>query len=959
MARPPKIPTFENRLQARNTFTTPYVAGETAIKAVAGITEIANQVADQATVEKAKARGYEQQSQEIAAGNQDYIGGGTAFSLAGKAYQSGANVAYVAKKETDFDTELAGLAQKRQTNQELFIKESEDIKTKLLTDTPSTLMPLLGETFDKVRNNYSTQIGAFVRQNAFDENMLAVTDRIYNEVGKISGMINLGGVTAEDLPQTMININSKLLSLKEHFGYTPKQMRAVTDQIRQSIVGQYIRYEFDRLADDPGARAQLKQQIINGEYTFGDLGDELGELIPGGAQMSFREADAFEKIFDTYEKDYIKGLVNQKQGFTVAEKNKDIDYKKGKGYTFGYHGIGPRERFGIIAPSDVEYDEVTAKGLGLTNDEIAKGRFDREVSLRVGQVIHKAMISDFATMRSAYNDIDEIERRAADTKNVALKGILMETAKSAREELKQLITDRETARANGTEAEFFTEQLGPMYFEGGIDLTNKTGTQQWINTYEQRYANLPFRHLGLPKYQGQVELQNLMTAQSVDDLRTKGQELLDRQGEYSTMWLSTGIKHMQGEDKSGAYAYQQYINLLANGDYRTADQLATAIFNNKENMQSLKDTMDAEGDESFNAQIKDARTKFYTDYGKGMDNRTSFAKANMQTFETIYMKLRRSQDQDDAIQNAMDFVRNSNSSIELSNGQTVVIPKAMAFDKQKNQDLHGLITNKLEEVLKDPSSHNIQPAPGQTYDDILSDIDNYTFGYDNGHFVLLNNSGDVAASVFMKMPSDDQSLFYSDALFTIDRGEQHQSAFTDIEPTWNAETKFKDKVPDTYKTDFFTAPTEGATGIESTSKRVDDYGLSVQKAFIKDYLTQTADGQTQYKYFDSMVGNFVGLSDQKNETAMGISMKIKENNFEEMDAMWLAQNVPYFNVLNDDTTRKAILNDYKQNYKQYSMLQSKNTGATRMTPMQVIGYLVKGYQAPQDELTTLGIDLVP
>jgi hypothetical protein len=973
MARPPKIPTYEGRLQARNTFTTPYVAGETAIKAVGQITEIANKVADQVTIEKANAAGYEQQSAEIAAGNQDYIGGGTAFSLAGKAYQSGANVAYVAKKETDFDQQLGDLAQKRQTNPELFTKESEDLKTKLLQDTPSNLMPLLGEAYDKVRNNYSTQITAFVRNNEFQANQLKVTDRIYNEVGKISGMINTSGVAAEDLPATFISINDKLLSLKEHFGYTPKQMRAITDTIRQSIMGQYIRYEFDRLKDDPEAREKLKAQIISGEYSFGELGDELGDLIPGGQQMSFREADAFTKIFDTYEKDFIQTLVNDKVGFTNSETNKNIDYTKGRGYTLGYVGYGPNKKFGIIAPSDVEYDEVTAKALGLTNEQIAKGKFDREVALRVGQVIHKAMMSDFGTMRSVYNDIDLLEKKARETDNVALKGVYSETAKIARQELKQLIEDRETARANGTEAEFFTEQLGSMYFEGGIDLTNKEGTQEWINTYEQRYANLPFRHLGLPKSQGQAELQNLMTAQSVDELRSGAQDLINRQGEYSTMWISTGIKHMQGEDKSGAYAYQQYVNLVATGDYRTADQLATAIFQRKENIAALKTTMPVDGGDSFKTQTKEAMDKYHTEFGNGMDVRTSFAKSNMETFQTIYFKLRQVQEQDEAIAGALEFVQNTNSTIALNNGQDIVVPKSIVYDKQKNQDMHGLIKNTLEAVLKDPSSHNIQPAPGQTYDDILSDIENYTFGFDNGHFVLLNNSGDVAASVFMKMPSDDQSLFYSDALFTVDRGTQHQTAFVDIEPTWGTDTGFTNKLPETYKTDFYKTPSGDTlqamslaetelpdqSEITTTSTRVDQYGETVQKAFIKDYLEQTANGQTVYKYFDSHVSNFVGLSDQKNETAMGISMKIKENNFEEMDALWLAENVPYFDVLNNDVARKTILEDYKNNFAEYSQLQSKNTGATRMTPMQVIGYLVKNYEAPKDELTQLGIDLVP
>jgi len=551
-----KVPTFEGTSGTpQSNFTTPYIAGETAKSIVGSITDYANKAADTITLEEGKARGYAQQQDEIAKGNGDYIGGGTAFSIADKAYQAGANVAFTIKKTGQFEDELKALAEKRMNDPNRFSKDANELRTKLLKDAPTNLVPDLGAAFDKTKTNLDLQINAKIRNDQFEQNKIDIGDGIYREIGKITDMIKTGGMSSAGITESMTTMNTLLASLKQHYGLTPKQLRETTDTIRQQLFGQLIKYEFDQLKNDPEGRTKLKAQIMGGQYSFGEFGETYGNLIPGGKDVTLRETSAYTKIFDAYEKLYVQGIASEKIDHKANETNRDIDYKMGRGFKINADGT-------IIPPANTDYDYVRGNYVGLTQEQIAQGKFDREVALKAGQVVFKATVSDWGSINNVYNDIDDLNRYARTTENPALRGLYSQAAKVAKEEVDKVIKAREQARANGTEADFFTEQLGPMYFTDGINLEDATGTQRWVDTYETRYANLPVNYSGLPTVQGLKELNALRQAKTVDELKSNTIQLLARQKQFSQMWISSGIKGLKGEEKQGVYAYLQYAHLL-------------------------------------------------------------------------------------------------------------------------------------------------------------------------------------------------------------------------------------------------------------------------------------------------------------------------------------------------------------------------------------------------------------
>lgn len=943
-----KVPTVqESSITPQNNFTTPYIAGETAMAGIAAITNYANKAADTITLEEGKARGYAQQQAEIEQGNADYVGGGTAFSIADRAYQAGANVAYTVKKSAEFEDQLKELAEKRMSDPNRFTKDAQELRKKLLEGAPTNLLPDLGMAFDKTKTNLDVQIGAKIRLDTFEQNKLTVQDGIYRELGKITGSIKAGGMSGAGITDSMEKINVYLASLKQQYGLTPKQLRETTDAVRQQLFGQLLKYEFDSLKNDPAGRTKLKADIMAGNYTFGEFGETFGNLIPGGKDVTLRESSAYSTIFDSYEKLYIQGLATEKIDHKANETNRDIDYKMGRGYSITADGT-------VVPPANTEYDFVNGNFVGLTPEQIAQGKFDREVSLTAGQLVFKATVSDWGTINNVYNDIDDLNRMARVTQNPAKRGLYSEAAKIAKQEVDKVIKAREQARANGTEADFFTEQLGPLFFTDGINLEDDVGTQRWIDAYETKYANLPVNFAGLPSIQGVKELNSLRQAQTVDELRSNATTFLGRQKQFAQMWIASGIKGLKAEEKDGAYAYLQYVHLLGANKMAEADQLAAAIFQRKPNIETLKNLSGAATTETYATNLKEAKQTFIDTYGKSIDQRTSYGKAQLETFENIYLKIRGnnpSADPKEATAIAMAFIKDTNAKITLSNGQDVYLPASMMQNTGTGANNQGIIEDELNNIIRNPHMYNIQPAQGQTYDDIIDDIDNYTFMFDNGHFVLKNSKGDMAASVFMKLPSDANSLYFSDALFTPSRERVSRSAFTDKEGTWTTTSNFSKELPTTYSKSFpADAPSTlmRTTGIQD--RMADNYGVDVQKTFVKNYMTRNeTTGQWSYKYYDWMVPNLVGLSEVKQQTALGISLKLKENKFENIDAIWLARNVDYLSSLNNPTVRAAIIKEYRSNFESNKTLQTKNTGATVMSPLQVLATITRNYQYQADQ----------
>lgn len=909
-----QIPTYDGGVSTpENTFTTPFIPGEKTAAIIGNIAEQFNKAADKTTLEEGAKLGYLEQQRNIEAGNREYLGGGTAFSISSQAYQKGANVAYSMRKKTDYEVALKELAEKRSNDLNRYNTEANEVKKRILSDVPDSLMGDISVDFDKQKLNYEVQIAGIQRKQQFDQGIEDIKNSTYREIGKIAGMINSAGMSAEGLTDSFVNVRTNLESLKEHFNLSPKEMREVSEELRKKLFGVYLKHEFEKVKTDPLARQKLKQSLSSGNYTFSEMGEDFGEFIPGGKNVSLRESESYGKILEHYEKEYIQSLAGQSHAFEKGEKSKDTDALKGRNFSLDENGI--------LTSKNLEFDEPTARSLGLTETKIQEMKFDRAVNIQAGKYSHEAIMADITAVPRIFEKIKVDEQNAYAEKDPYKKSLFIAATQKARTEVESIYKERLEAEQKGTYQDYWTEKVGPLYFSAGIDLSNAAGTQGWVNKFEKNGSNKPYFYSGLPSQQAVVELQNLKSAVTVEQLKSNMQTLNARQEQFASGYIAQGIKSSKGTEKDGDNAYFLLQEFVATNRSVESDQLAAAILQRKTNMEALRSrgtVLDGGKGDTFTVEMKEARQAFFDTFGKQIDLSTIYGKALLDSYENIYLKNRASgiTNAKDAQKIARSFIKDTQTEIELDNGQKILLPSS--YSQENGSSTTSTIQKLLNDVRNKPHEYNVLPAPGQTFDDLIRDKDNYTFVYDNGHFVMKNKKNDLAANVFMKLPSDHKTLIYSDATIGIDKGNKQQTIFTDVEGTWRYDSKFSKTLPE-------------------NSKNLDTYGRALQKQFVQDHVGYNdVSKRSFYKYNDWMVDPLIGFGDEKKQIAQAISLKAKENSLNDRDLEWLGQNVNYLSNLKSKEIRQLVLTEYKNNFDSYKERTSKNYAATVMSPLQVI-----------------------
>lgn len=945
-----QIPTYEaSGASAENTFTTPYIAGEKTSALVGNIADQFNKAADKTALEEGAKMGYLEQQRNIEAGNKEYIGGGTAFSISAQAYQKGANVAYQMRKKTDYEVALKELAEKRANDLDRYNREANEVKKRILSDVPELLMGDISVDFDKQKLNYEVQIAGTQRKQQFEQGIDDIKNGMYSEVSKISNMLSAGGMQAAGLTDSFVNLRTGLESLREHYNLSPKEMREISNQIREKIFyAAWLPLEFERTKLDPEARRDIKKRLSKGNYNMGELGDEFGDFIPGGKNISLREADTYVKLFDHYEKEFAQGLAGQLHVFELSEKAKDQDALKGRNFIRGEDGKL------LPIQSNLTFDSVAAKSLGMDDKKILEMKFEREANIFAGNRVNQYLMNDITSYGSSIAQLDQEEIAARNETDPYRRSLIIAGVAKARKEIESSHKERLEHEKNGTYADYWTERMGPLYFSQGIDLSNSEGTRKWQEQFEKNGSNKPFFYSGLPSPQGKIELLNLTKAQTVDELLSSVDNLNNRQKEYASMWLGSGAKSLKGTEKDGIHAYVMLQNLVYSNQRPEADQLAAAILQRKQNYDALKakGTVLKDSD-TFTIEMKDVKQKFFDEFGKQIDFSTSYGKSLYDSYEAIYLKVRQGRSSEsDAKETALKFVKDTNAELKLKNGNRVFMPKSEIFNQGYSS------TSELETILNDtlsyPHEYNIIPALGQTYDDLKKDMDNYNFVYNSGgHFILKNKKNDVAADVYMKQPSGKNVLLFSDAVVGVDRDRKQTTAFKDSESTWQTNTDFTKLLGEVKP-----STPAGKKQLEPWSKirfeqelkdreerSLSGYAKKLQVTYVDNFTKYDEKlKKNVYTYEDWIVPATIGMSETKKQVANAISLKAKENSLDDRDLLWLAQNSGTFSGFSVPEIRQEFLKEWSQNHSRWSKMTTKNFGATVMSPLQVMATIVNKKQ---------------
>lgn len=946
--------------EAQSTFTTPFIAGESAARTVSGLADTFNKIADENAIQEARIAGYQDQQKRIEQGDPNYVGSGSAFTLSGKAYEAGATVAMVNKKRGEIDEQLGALALKRRRDPNAFNKEAGEIKTRILSNLPGNVQLAVSDDFEKAKNNFNSQINLRILQDNFEENKQEIINGIDRDTTKVFSAIRDHGINASGaITEGFTNITTNLQTLKDVTQLSPKELKTISDGARQQIFAQWLQQEFKNNANNPEGLKNLKEQLRNGTYTFGQLGEEYGNYIPGGKQITLTEGKSYLSILEKYQTDYAKLAAGERYTFNLQHKSDSDSIADGtKGFKVTWNPDGSQ----VIAydSTSLVYNEAQSRLLGNDEKVVMEHKIDLMSSKLAGDIVIRAKTDSEGKMTEAYTRIAQLENEAKNAKTAYEKAVYTQAAEKAKKRVDAVIKARTADKTNGEGMTSFWENRQAFGLDPNINLSTKEGLDALSAKYES-FSNNPIRYSELPTQQATIELGTIKqgAAVSVQQGLSNIDQLISRQGKYAEGLVTSALRASSDNNKSNDYALVEVIQLRKAGKFAESEQLFAAWKNGQDTEKALKATMPAT---DWNNEKLDFQTKFIKKFGKEIDLKTSYGKSLLATTYQLYLKNRGAgiMNASESFETAASFVGQHHIKMELSNGRQIMFPKSFLRDSEGN-NMTSYIQDQLNDTINKPWLYNIVPPNGQTYDQVINNKDQFIMVFDNGRFVYRNSAGDIVAQPLQKYPSDGKTLYLSDAVITTHKEHKPKTVFDDTENTWDIfqnKKVFSKKLPSTFKEDIKVEyDVFDETGFDFTDKmdnKLLSYGDALQKTFNNNYIQKDNQGRLFQTYNDWIVPGLVGFSEKNRSIAQAISLKAVENNLTDRDLLWAYQNIPMMSKLqlNDANRREYILKRWKKDFNEISKLTTPTDGATRMSPWQVIMKLADDYAPPVD-VTTL------
>jgi hypothetical protein len=904
---------------------------------VGTITDSLNKTADQQAEKDATIAGYQAQQQAIKEGKTDYLGGGNAFTISGKAYKQGANLAIINKKKSEFDTALGQLAVKRSNKPDQFNKEAEELKTQLFKTLPSDLQLALDTDFEKSRSNFNTQINVRLTEQQFQQNKLEIIDGIDRNIKKIFNTVGAHGINAEDLPEFFGDIQINLASLKQDFNVAPTEMRAIVNTARQQLFSQYLRTEFDKVKTDPAALNELKQKVKDGTYTFGELGEQYGQFIPGGTEITLAEASAYTAIIEQYEKDFAKNNANLKLDFNSSHNDKVERMADGdKGYTVSYNDQG--QPVTTFDPSMRIYDNNLSTLYG--NDATTRAKHERDLiaaSMSGDLLLQVRFMNESQIEQFGKRTISLWQQEADKMPDGAMKSVYLRAIELAEPRMKNIVETRLKDKTTGESMQTFIEYKKVNGQADQIDDSNAAGLRPLVKEF-QNWSNAPFKASDLPTGLANRVFTDLVDnfSVSMNDGMMKMDQILANYDEFALALISQGIKNRPTTEKTNDFALLQVAFLKKAGRFNEAEQLASIWSQGKEAQTQLPQLM---GKNEYNEAVKTFEQKFRSKYRNKTIPLSTYHDSLYETGRAMFDRnlLAKNYNPGDAIKATFDFLQQTNPEVERGDGNTAVLPLYVTKN-QYGEDRSSLIALKMEEALEYPELSNIVVADGQTIDRVIDYKDEFVFGFDNDRMVL-RQGGDFQIHPTQKLPSDGESLLLTDFTVSIDRKNAPKTVFEDIELTWDFKdkTKLSTLMPSTVQE---TAPAVEFNMFDETDlpDEIDQNLLTYEESLQKTFSKYNADLKPEDKYNDWFDTQLVGNDLKKRTVVQAISMKAAQGDLNHMDLLWLANNTNLGGKrnLNNKKIRDEIIRENNNNYDGFSSRSSLNEAATKLSPLQAI-----------------------
>ena len=942
------IPTYSGGgVTPQATFTSSYIGGQTDINIVDNLTETVNKVVNAYTIADNEQQGYVEQQKAINEGTAQYLSPGTKFTTAGQAYQKGARIAYISNEVMGLDKKIQEFENNAGYDAEKFVQKTNDYKKDWLKKYSSDIQVAMAEKFDsivrirsgnlmerKVKFDIAQQVET---QDNYDDYQLSIFRSAYNK----GGAQDIG--IEEALKELAASTQKRFES-----GQSIEKIISSQNNIKQEIANIIALKGLRDLNDpsnpnyNPGASETYINEYAYGKNNFGELGDTFQNFFPNGT-LSSKERSGIVTALRSYDDELKKQALAKREDTKATIDTITTDIAKGISYqydaelgTWQYKTSEPpiaqlqAERF-----SGTEIQKIIDK----YNDANIIGRYAFET--KVSNPANQGQI--LARLNADRLTVQENTKLDEGTKNKRLALI-----SKTEEAVTKILESKQKALIDGKQAEWMIENLKVEF-----DYTSTEGYSKYGEMVSKVF-NIPFSEIKPPKTSSYLEYELIANRTDGDQVLAGIAEIKNRLGPYYKAILATGAKNAPAGDKNLSMSVLAVANVLDTNPV-AARQFAFDWKNRTSLIEAYNKKYPSDGQKTNK---DDAEKKFNNEFGKFLDLTTDEGKIIYDAYLLKFYSAHNTfvgQDQTSnkqAIDQAVAFVKEYYPTITFSNGSSAIVPAG-----ETNPD--DLI-QRANDVLQNPARYGIILGKNETLNDWDADKNRIRFVYDNGQLVLRTNQNLNLTKIYMRYPSDGNSIIASDMKFGL--GNRYNGLTRDVEitttydsnPGWydtfiknrktikpiktfdefnNEEINYTEKSVNDWAIDF---NTYGTTTLPKT------YGAEAPS----DMQQPDRDTPSRYVYQDRFVRNLAPEYDNKQtQTFNLISLALKDGKIDNLMLQWMADNSAYLRpLLQRQEQKNTVIKYWKENYKE--LLQTKTAGsvATQMSVLQSFTATLKDLQ---------------
>lgn len=965
-----QIPTYAGgSVTPQETFSTPYIGGESQIALVNTVTDAFNKVADQQTIVDSQARGYKEQSEAIEKG-QGYVAPGATFTTAGQAYQKGARIAFVSSEIVKADEQIRKAADESPMDVEKFVKKSNEYKKNWISKFSSDIQADMAFEYDKIARQQILKIQTekvkFERaeQNksidSFTDLQLTKWTGAYLEQGP-------KGIGTEDPIKYLATDKQRRIEAGQDADTIIDSQNRITQQIINTITVKTLKdfYDPNSTTYDPAAAKKYIEGIKNGTMNLGEFGDDYAPFLPNGGVLSSKQRLAAGTILKQIDDDMTKEMAFTRHVIKQGNDNLIDDVKNGASYV-----VKPDNTIEFVEAKLPQKDMYNAR---FTTQELQEAQLKLDQANVIGKYSFEAIKSPPTQQESIIAEINKT--RVNISANAKLseseKNLQLSVLNEAEKKVRDIIDEKKKAMADQTQIEFAVKRLKFQYdptTDEGIDTANKV---------LQGLFNMPQTYLPMHKGQSSVVYADLTGQTTSEGLEGRIAALRQNQPKYFEALAITGLRN--STPKETDYALVGLLDVSKTGDVIESRKLANEYVNRV----NLKNAHETKWGQNATKYKNDAEKAFISTYGNFVDLSTDHGRGVRDTFLLKYYAASQQfsgtspNNNRQAIDSAQSFIDKQYPKITFSNGTSAVVPLRVALGEDNKIDI-AKVQAAGNDLLKNPARYNIILGKGETLDDWIQDQDRLRIVYDQKQLVLRTNNNMNVTRAFQRLPSGANDIIGTDLRITLG---PKQGVTTDIERTiqYNSDPKWYDQFIESNPKQKEVLAGRGISGAIARFIAGEDTGKLIRKDVvpknIADYGTDIAayanrtlpkneiDGKQRLLYQDSFAKQLVREDSDGGVTANAynaISLALKDGKIDNRMLQYLSSTSRYLERgLDNPSKRQVVIDEWQKNHKKYLAMKSSNDAPTQFTVLQAFTVMVneisqnyKSYLS--DQYDTLG-----